>query len=61
MPNYRIITQPAGCCGDVSPSAMQSQCNQMASQGFRLVVAYEAIQTGLCCCRSKHAIMIFEA
>lgn len=57
--NYRVVTQPAGCCGDVSASALQSTCNQMASQGYRLVVAYEAMQSS-CCCRSKAAVMIFE-
>ena len=50
----------SGCCTkNVKPSDIQNECESMAKDGYKLVLAYEA-QVGCCCCAQKASVLFFE-
>jgi len=60
--NYKVITVSAGCCKPVEVE-MEKTANQMASQGFVLVICYGE---SLNCCNNvsspgcqRGAVMVF--
>ena len=56
---YKVVTIPSGCCsGDVSPHKIENISNNMAAQGYKLIIAYES-PTG-CCSKSKSVILIYQ-
>ena len=50
----------SGCCSkNVKPKDIEKECKNMASDGYRLVLAYEA-EVGCCCCAQKASVLFFE-
>lgn len=60
MAQYKVITVTTGCCSDdVDPIEIENRSNELGTQGYELVEAYEALTTG-CCSRKKSAVLIFQ-
>ncbi len=60
MSKYKVATVTTGCCAeDIDPVQIESKSNELSSQGYKLVEAYESM-TSTCCSRKKTAILIFE-
>jgi hypothetical protein len=60
MVKYKVATVTTGCCAeDVDPVKVEATSNELGSQGYELVEAYESITTN-CCTRKKSAVLIFK-
>lgn len=60
MAQYKVIAVTTGCCSaDVNPTEIEKKSNELSSNGYELVEAYEAITSG-CCSRKKSSILIFQ-
>jgi hypothetical protein len=60
MVKYKVATVTTGCCAeDINPAQIEAKSNELGSQGYELVEAYESITTN-CCTRKKSAILIFQ-
>ena len=50
----------SGCCtSNVKPKDIQKECESMAKDGYKLVLAYEGAVGGGCCCAQRKASVLF--
>jgi hypothetical protein len=62
MENTYVVksVEVSGCCSkNVKPKDIEKECESMASNGYKLVLSYEA-QVGCCCCAQKASVLFFE-